>query len=107
MSNRRKFTAEYKVEAARRVIDSGRSVAAVARDLSLNEDTLRGWVQIERRRIQAVKGTDAQPLSAVERVELEQLRKQVSEQEKDLLFLGKAAAYAGVFVKLRGRQCLG
>ena len=34
-----------------------------------------------------------EPLSGVERVELARLRKQVSELEKDNLFLGKAAAY--------------
>ena len=32
--SRRRFTAEYKIEAAHRVIDSGRSIAEVARELS-------------------------------------------------------------------------
>jgi len=32
MSSPRKFTTEFKVEAAHRVIDSGRSIAEVARD---------------------------------------------------------------------------
>ena len=91
--SRRRFTAEYKIEAAHRVIDSGRSIAEVARELSLNEVTLGNWVREERRRIAALEGTDAQPLSAAERAELQRLRKQVAEQEKDLQFLGKAAAY--------------
>lgn len=34
---RRSFTTEYKVDAAHRVIDTGRSIAEVARDLGLNE----------------------------------------------------------------------
>jgi len=34
-----------------------------------------------------------EPLTAAERVELANLRKLVVEQEKDLAFLGKAAAY--------------
>jgi transposase-like protein len=92
-ASRRKFTVEYKIEAAHRVIDSGRPIAEVARDLSLNEVTLGNWVRDERRRIQAAEGTDEQPLSAAERAELVRLRKQVAEQEKDLAFLGKAAAY--------------
>lgn len=92
-ASRRKFTPEYKIEAAHRVIDSGRSIAEVARDLSLNEVTLGNWVRDERRRIRAAEGTDAQPLSAAERAELFRLRKQVAEQDKDLAFLGKAAAY--------------
>ena len=92
-SSRRGFTPEYKIEAAHRVIDSGRSIAEVARDLSLNEVTLGHWVREERRRLGAVAGTESELLSAVERAELMALRKRVSEQEKDLEFLGKAAAY--------------
>ncbi len=33
---RRSLTTEYKVEAARRVIDSGRTIAEVARELAIN-----------------------------------------------------------------------
>jgi transposase len=90
---RRRFTTEYKVEAAHRVIDSGRSVVEVSRELSINEATLYAWVRDERRRIEAARGTDIEPLSGAERAELLRLRKQVYEQEKDLEFLGKAAAY--------------
>ncbi|SEB75094.1 transposase [Rhodococcus koreensis] len=42
MSRTRSYTTEYKVEAAHRVIDSGRTIASVARDLGLNESLL-GW----------------------------------------------------------------
>lgn len=90
---RRRFTTEYKVEAAHRVIDSDRSVAAVAQELSINSASLYAWVRDERRRMEAAKGTDNEPLSGAERAELLRLRKQVHEQEKDLEFLGKAAAY--------------
>ena len=93
MSNRRKFTAEFKVQAAHRVIDSGRSIAVVARELSVGEQALGIWVRDERRRMAAVQGTEFEPLTAAERVELATLRKLVVEQEKDLAFLGKAAAY--------------
>ena len=48
---RRSFTTEYKVDAAHRVIDSGRSIAEVARDLGLNEGLLGRWVADERRRL--------------------------------------------------------
>mgnify|MGYP005996214045 CR=1 FL=1 len=50
---RRSFTTECKVEAARRVIDSGRIVAEVARELGINEGPLGRWVADERRRIEA------------------------------------------------------
>ena len=91
--SRRKFTPEYKVEAAHRVIDSGRSVAEVASELAINEANLYAWVRDERRRIEAAKGSNDEPLSAKERAELIELRKKVEDQEKDLAFLGKAAAY--------------
>ncbi len=92
-ASRRKFSTEYRVEAAHRVIDSGRSISEVARELGLLEVSLGNWVRAERRRIEAAKGTDVEPLSGAERVELLHLRKQVTELEKDLAFLGKAAAY--------------
>ena len=92
-ARRRKFTTEFKVEAAHRVIDSGRSVAEVARELNVGEQSLGSWVRDERRRIEAAKGTELEPLSGAERAELVRLRRQVAEQEKDLAFLGKAAAY--------------
>ena len=71
---RRRFSAEFKVEAAHRVIDTGRPVAEVARELTLGDALLAGWVRAER-------------------AELLRLRKQVSELEKDNAFLGKVSAY--------------
>lgn len=90
---RRSFTTEYKVEAAHRVIDSGRSVAEVARELGLNEGLLGRWVVEERRRMEAAAARNEEPLTAAERTELARLRKLVVEQEKDILFLKKASAY--------------
>ncbi len=90
---RRRFTLEFRIEAAHRVIDSDRSVAEVARDLSLAKETLAKWVREERRRISAAAEKGEVPLTAAERAELTRLRKLVAEQEKDLAFLGKAAAY--------------
>ena len=43
--------------------------------------------------MQAVEGSDVEVLSGPEQRELVHLRKQVTELEKDLAFLGKAAAY--------------
>jgi len=61
-ATRRRFTLEYRIEAAHRVIDSNRSVAEVARDLSLVEATLARWVREERRRVAAATNT-VRPLS--------------------------------------------
>lgn len=45
---RRRFTAEYRVEAAHRVIDSDRTIAEVARELGVGEQLLGRWVRDER-----------------------------------------------------------
>ena len=92
-ATRRKFTLEFRIEAAHRVIDTGRSVREVANELSVLESSLAKWVRDERRRLDAVAGTSEEPLTPAERAELIRLRRQVAEQEKDLAFLGKAAAY--------------
>ena len=91
---RRKFSTEYKVEAPHRAIDSGCSITEVARELVLIEVSLGNWVRAERRRIEAAKGSVVEVLSGAERVVLMQLREQVTELEKDLAFLGNAAAYS-------------
>jgi transposase len=89
---RRSFTTEYKVEAAHRVIDSGRTIAEVARELGVNEGLLGRWVADERRRVEAAAARNDE-LPPAERTELARLRKQVAEQEKDIAFLKKASAY--------------
>jgi transposase len=90
---RRSFTTEYKVEAAHRIIDCGRTIAEVARELGVNEGLLGRWVADKRRRIEAAAARDEVPLTSAERTELARLRKQVAEEEKDIAFLKKASAY--------------
>ncbi|MGW4743046.1 IS3 family transposase [Nocardia xishanensis] len=50
---RRSYSPEYRVEAAHRVIDSGRPVREVARELDVHENLLHKWVREERRRMAA------------------------------------------------------
>ena len=92
-ATRRRFTLEFRTDAAHRVIDTGRSVKEVAAELSVIESSLAKWVRDERRRLETVAGSVGEPLTAAERAELLRLRRQVAEQDKDLAFLGKAAAY--------------
>ena len=56
-ATRRKFTLEFKTEAAHRVIDTGRTVAEVAAELSVVDSVLARWVRDERRRLDAVAGS--------------------------------------------------
>ena len=92
-TTRRKFTLEFRTDAAHRVIDTGRTIIDVAGELSLDKGSLARWVRDERRRLETVAGSTQEPLTPAERAELLRLRRQVAEQEKDLAFLGKAAAY--------------
>jgi transposase len=98
---RRSYTAEFKVEAAHRVIDTGRTIAEVARELGIDAGMLSVWVKDERRRIAAAEVHGEQPLEAAERAELQRLRRQVAELEKDNQFLVKASAYFAAMQKNR------
>ncbi|MDA8278638.1 MAG: transposase [Actinomycetota bacterium] len=62
-ATRRKFTLEFKTEAAHRVIDSGRNVAEVAKELSISQEALYRWVKDERIRLEAESGVNEGPLS--------------------------------------------
>ncbi len=44
-ATRRKFTLEFKTEAAHRVIDSGRNIPEVASELSISQEALYRWVK--------------------------------------------------------------
>jgi transposase len=57
---RRSFTTEYKVEAAHRVIDSGRTIAEVG----VNEALLGRGVADERRRVEAAAARNDEPLTS-------------------------------------------
>ena len=74
---RRSFTHDYRTGAVRLVLDEGKTVAAAARDLGLTESSLRNWV--EQPRADRTKGKTG--LTAAERDELTQLRKDVRLRE--------------------------
>lgn len=85
-----KYTQEFKDAAVRSVIDNSRSVADVARELGLVEQTLRNWVGAYRGR---TKTTDADELTVSERSRLKQLEKENRELRMENEFLGKVSAF--------------
>lgn len=94
MTTRRKFTPEYRREAAHLVIDTGRPIAHVARELGVGEQLLGRWVHQERARLDGPTPVDPQgELDTNERAELARLRREVHELRADNEFLGKAAAF--------------
>lgn len=76
------------MEAGRLVIETGRPIAHVARELGVGEQLLGRWVRLERE----VDGGVGE-LSVDERAELNRLRREVAELRKGNEFLGKAAAF--------------
>jgi transposase len=77
---RRRFDAEFRAGAVRIVVETGKSVAQVARDLGISAYTLHNWVRADRK--QAGQG-QAGPLSEDEREELARLRAERARWEKD------------------------
>jgi transposase len=86
---RRQFDPEFKEQAVRLVLDEGKSVGAVARDLDLTETALRDWVK--RARADRTKGRTG--LTTGEREELARLRKENRILQEEREILKKAAAF--------------
>ena len=87
---RKSYTPEYRCEAAHLVIDTGRTIAAVAAEIGVSPQLLGRWVQAERDRVGAPPEA---PLEVSERAELDRLRRENTELRLDNEFLGKAAAF--------------
>jgi transposase len=88
-AKRKSYTPKYRQEAAHLVIDTGRTIAQVARDIGVGEQLLGRWVAIERSRM----ADPPEALDVDERAELERLRREVAELRMDREFLKKAAAF--------------
>jgi transposase len=86
---RRQFSEEFKQQAVRLVLDEGKSMAAVARELDLVATALREWVK----RAQADRTYGRTWLTTAEREELTRLRKEVRILAEEREILKKAAAF--------------
>ena len=86
---RRRFDEEFKAQAVRLVLDEGKSVGSVARDLDLTETALREWVN--RARANRTKGKTG--LTTAEREELTRLRRENRILQEEREILKKAAAF--------------
>jgi transposase len=87
---RREYTKEQKQEAVKLVRVSGLSIAQVARDLNIPENTLWNWVN--RERIDAGEGPP-EALTTSEREEIQKLRRENRRLRMERDFLKKAAAF--------------
>lgn len=87
---RRAFTPEFKAETVRLVVDGGKAIAEVARDLDLTESALRLWVR--QAQVDRGQGKPGE-LTTAEREELQRLRREVKELRIEREILKKAAAF--------------
>jgi transposase len=71
------------------VVEESRAIPSTAREIGINEQTLRNWVNNYR---QAHAGEEP-PLTVSERARLRELEKENRELKLEREFLGKAAAF--------------
>lgn len=78
----RRFDEDFKEGAVALVVQTGKPIAQVARELGVNEGTLGNWCAKRR-----AAGQDSQELSEPERAELARLRKENTElrMQRDVL----------------------
>ena len=86
---RRAFTDEFRAGAVRLVLDEGKSIAQVSKDLDLTASALGLWVR--RARADRTKGKTG--LTTEERAELAKLKKENRELRMERDILKKAAAF--------------
>ena len=86
---RKKYTPEYRREAANLVIESQRPIAQVAREIGVAPGLLGKWVKNEKQRRGSSDGLSETDL----RAEVARLRRELAEARLDNEFLSKATAF--------------
>ena len=86
---RRRFSHQFKAEAVQLVLQSGRPIAEIARELAINEGTLGNWVNAWRNENPA---PDPE-LSPIERASEREMEDEIRRLRMENEFLKKAAAF--------------
>lgn len=88
-----KYSPEFREQAVELVRATGKTVAQVARDLSINDTTLGNWVKADAAERGVPDSNGLLPLTAAERAELAKLRRENSKLKVEREILKKAAAF--------------
>lgn len=86
---RRSFTEEFKAGAVRLVLDEGKTISQVGRDLDVAQSVIGNWVKQAR----ADRSDGKTGLTTEERAELTRLRREVRDLRQQRDILKKAAAF--------------
>lgn len=86
---RHNYSPEFRKEAARLVVESGRGITEVAREIGVGSTTLGNWVREYRK----AHSAEEPVLELSERARLAELERRNRELEMENTFLKKAAAY--------------
>jgi transposase-like protein len=86
---RRKFSPQFKAEAVQLVVQTGRPIAEVARELGIHDGTLGNWVNAWRRD----NPEPEESLTPTDRVRLAELEDENRRLRLENEFLKKAAAF--------------
>jgi transposase len=85
---RRRFTAAFKAQAVKRLMEGGRGLAEVATELGLSTGQLSNW----RTEILAAGSAEALAARKAEEAEMLRLKRELKRLEEENLILRKAAA---------------
>jgi transposase len=87
--NPRRYSLEFKEQAARQVVDKSLPIAQVARELGVNDTTLGFWVKAYRKKLAGNPIPEGMP----DDERIRELERRNRELETEVAFLRKAAAY--------------
>jgi transposase len=87
---KRKYSPEFKADAVRLVLEEGRSMNSVAKELDVPSSVVTGWVH--QAEADAGKGPKTR-LTTAEKQEVAELRRKVRQLEMEKEILKKAAAF--------------
>ncbi|WP_025919672.1 transposase [Pectobacterium parmentieri] len=88
---RQQYTPEFKCRAVALLLESGKSVARMAQELDIKENTLYNWKK--RYQDKADAAFSNMPQLSEQELEIRRLKAKIAELEEDKLILKKAAAF--------------